>query len=593
MKVCVGCIFVRFLALALSLFPLAVTLTPARSNDTGAVGVNPLTRTLTVNDSCLSPGTPYSITNQPPQTCPFYSRNPYSITPWPLPIDIAGQRAMEQPSGGDSMAKTAWLSGGTLTELRADALSYINFATPGTDDGGRALYIDSSTSDYYFNVMLSSGHATGPSFRAPQPAWHTTIGRSGGQGDGSIEILDASDTPPRYVIAANYWNHTSPPCNTGKANPACTSGISSARLPAGTTLNLGGIESGEAKNVFTDQDWGTPNGWRNGEGAEGSAGLAPMALIIRSVELENGLIPHAIMVLVDCDGLFTGSGYTNATHVFPSLYDTYLCSALSGNPGGYPPQGAHLYLDYTAAQIAAMSIPNYAKTIITALSVYGGYFTISAKDQGTSISGYESSQSGLPYQVQTGGAVIPCSHGSVTGWCVSGGRADPLFNFLAGQGVPCNGGSGTSTCKYPTFFWSRIGSSFTGPTCSVAPCPISVHWHMADPCVASGLAGGAVGFPASPFPAPRACVGGIYVTIAGTGAGTISSSPSGIITVGSIARISALNGTSITLTASPSAGHMFSGWSGACSGVSTCVLTVNGTPRGTMPGTKIVTAMFN
>ena len=63
----------------------------------------------------------------------------------------------------------------------------------------------------------------------------------------------------------------------------------------------------------------------------------------------------------------------------------------------------------------------------------------------------------------------------------------------------------------------------------------------------------------------------------GTGGGTITSSPSGIdctITNGSVGAsgcgASYTAGTVVTLTASPSAGDTFAGWSGACSGSGTC-----------------------
>jgi hypothetical protein len=101
--------------------------------------------------------------------------------------------------------------------------------------------------------------------------------------------------------------------------------------------------------------------------------------------------------------------------------------------------------------------------------------------------------------------------------------------------------------------------------------------------VAVGLAGGGVGNPQS---VPTPCVGALYLTI--QGAGTITSNPAGIRVVGNIGRISAANGTSVTLTALPVSGHTFSEWSGACSGSGTCSVTLNG-----KKGTAIVTANFN
>lgn len=62
---------------------------------------------------------------------------------------------------------------------------------------------------------------------------------------------------------------------------------------------------------------------------------------------------------------------------------------------------------------------------------------------------------------------------------------------------------------------------------------------------------------------------------AGAGAGTVTSAPGGIACP-STCVAQYLEGTSVTLTAAPSAGSTFTGWSGACTGSSTtCTVTVN------------------
>jgi len=65
----------------------------------------------------------------------------------------------------------------------------------------------------------------------------------------------------------------------------------------------------------------------------------------------------------------------------------------------------------------------------------------------------------------------------------------------------------------------------------------------------------------------------LTVTKAGTGQGTVSSSPSGI-SCGSTCSALYNDGTQVTLTALADAGSTFSGWSGACTGTGTCVLTL-------------------
>jgi len=64
----------------------------------------------------------------------------------------------------------------------------------------------------------------------------------------------------------------------------------------------------------------------------------------------------------------------------------------------------------------------------------------------------------------------------------------------------------------------------------------------------------------------------VSVTIVGTG--TVTSSPAGISCPGTCTGTFNL-GTQVTLTAKPGTNFLFGGWSGACTGASTCVLTVN------------------
>jgi len=60
---------------------------------------------------------------------------------------------------------------------------------------------------------------------------------------------------------------------------------------------------------------------------------------------------------------------------------------------------------------------------------------------------------------------------------------------------------------------------------------------------------------------------------AGTGSGTVTSTPAGI-NCGSTCTSSFPSGTSVTLSAAPAAGSVFTGWSGGCSGVATtCSVT--------------------
>ena len=71
----------------------------------------------------------------------------------------------------------------------------------------------------------------------------------------------------------------------------------------------------------------------------------------------------------------------------------------------------------------------------------------------------------------------------------------------------------------------------------------------------------------------------------GTGAGTVTSSPSGI-NCGTTCSRSFSGGTSVTLTATPASGSIFAGWNGSgCTGTGSCTVQVN--------DNRSVTATFN
>ena len=74
----------------------------------------------------------------------------------------------------------------------------------------------------------------------------------------------------------------------------------------------------------------------------------------------------------------------------------------------------------------------------------------------------------------------------------------------------------------------------------------------------------------------------LNLTKTGAGTGTVSSSPAGINcgTACSIATMTVPPNTPITLTASPTAGHTFTGWGGACAAAgtaTTCTLPMSQT----------------
>ncbi|HWR73107.1 MAG TPA: fibronectin type III domain-containing protein, partial [Nitrospirota bacterium] len=76
---------------------------------------------------------------------------------------------------------------------------------------------------------------------------------------------------------------------------------------------------------------------------------------------------------------------------------------------------------------------------------------------------------------------------------------------------------------------------------------------------------------------------GLTVTKTGSGTGTVSSTPAGI-SCGSTCSATYAGGTIVTLTASPDASSTFGGWTGTCTGIGACSVTLN--------AAKTVSAVF-
>jgi len=70
----------------------------------------------------------------------------------------------------------------------------------------------------------------------------------------------------------------------------------------------------------------------------------------------------------------------------------------------------------------------------------------------------------------------------------------------------------------------------------------------------------------------------VAVTKSGTGSGTVTSSPSGI-DCGGTCSAPVVSGTSLALSATPTTGSTFSGWSGACIGTGSCALVADNDKR--------------
>jgi hypothetical protein len=202
--------------------------------------------------------------------------------------------------------------------------------------------------------------------------------------------------------------------------------------------------------------------------------------------------------------------------------------------------------------------------------------------------------------VTPGTARITASVGGVTSSVVVTVVAAP-----AAVAVTSSGGAGSGTVtSAPAGLTCRVLTGTAGSTCSAAFASDQAVVLTAAPDAGSAFAGwggdcAAAGsalqctLPASGG-APRAvtvrfnALRALAVTIAGSGAGTVTSTPAGINCsqngaagcTGSFA-----DGATVTLSAAPDVNSTFGGWSGACTGTGTCTVTLS--------QAAAVTATFN
>jgi len=174
----------------------------------------------------------------------------------------------------------------------------------------------------------------------------------------------------------------------------------------------------------------------DGRGSYGTAsGFGNLAGMIRAQELAAGHIDHALFIVVKCTAKSTGFGFGtqpssqswDGSFVYPATHPATACSTDSPN---LPPAGARFQLAMSDSQIAALAVPAWKKTILTALAHYGGYVG------------------------DTGGSGFNFMFEDSTMY-TSLGDADPLAAFARANGVPTwngqyvfNMASGVDWAKY-------------------------------------------------------------------------------------------------------------------------------------------------
>jgi len=104
----------------------------------------------------------------------------------------------------------------------------------------------------------------------------------------------------------------------------------------------------------------------DGDGRGGGSTAPNFGLLagrIRSEELINRDIPHALFMTVRC---------SNGTNVYPALGGG--AGSRCADTTGAPPLGARFWLNYTDAEINALPVAEWKRTILRAFARYGAYF---------------------------------------------------------------------------------------------------------------------------------------------------------------------------------------------------------------------------
>jgi len=174
---------------------------------------------------------------------------------------------------------------------------------------------------------------------------------------------------------------------------------------------------------------------------------------------------------------------------------------------------------------------------------------------------------------------VACSGGSQysvrdsgSGRCVAVTSCNQLWKCAAGPTTGTCGG-GSVDCTFSPGCQSAAQTCFDGFCTSISSCNdrIKFQGYSFNPglnecdCQGNPPAAGPTCNTQTTF---RMSVG-----TSGLGSGRVTSSPSGI-TCGGVCSASFASGTTLTLTATPSAGSTFSGWSGACNGTGPCSVSM-------------------
>jgi hypothetical protein len=280
------------------------------------------------------------------------------------PFNSSVEGAVVHPSSQAIVEKAlSWGLPGNLTAGDAETSN---------DYGHPTFFAQPSDPVYTLQATESWGPNVLDGMRIPIPAY----ARPAGGGDGHMTVV----TPDGWEY--DFWRATVPPRGGGTFKFA---------WGGRTRIDGDGLNS-----AATAADFGN------------------LAGIIRAPELIAGRINHALFIVLKCAARGTSFGFgTTATsygssYVYPASHGGSACS--STDPY-LAPMGARFQLAMSDAQIAALPVPAWKKTILTALAHYGGYVG-------------DTGGPGFAFELESGTTYTAL------------GLPDPLVAFAKANGVP-------------------------------------------------------------------------------------------------------------------------------------------------------------
>ncbi len=436
------------------------------------------------------------------------------------------------------------------------------------------------------------------------PFWSFIISGLGNGGDGCARVTVDKSTPPEVFINSKGYN---------KENGSCGS-VVSGNVERELQVSVGGTGVGDpplpGESVLTVSKGGTGGGTVTSSPAGIDCGASCTFNFTEGDMVTLSASPDASSVFNGWSGACTGTGACNLT--------------LAGNMsvGANFGSTSNSNVTFVAANDAGgdtVLVPVHQAGDLLILFAYrDGASTVKPQtpagwtEIGTS-EGSDTNSSRLAYIIDSDGSI-----GSVT----STNATETLVHIYRGNSSTTPIGANASSwgygsiITYPALSLNNTSgsswvASFAGHRGGSAPVynpPLGMinrtyasaagsaaghdtgegvsSWGSADvsmdPFISGWKARTVEIMSGSPTPPPGSRV--LTVTPAGGGIGTVTSSPSGI-SCGSICSAGFSDGASVTLTATPDANSSFAGWSGACTGTGSCVLS--------MTSDQAVMATFN